>query len=178
MAASKTADASSAISGGQATAFDIAPDTAASGGWSVRSKRVAGTVWACLVVAEDKERREQFDRMAVQAGWHPIACGSVGEAVRESERWKTQLAIIDLGRMSPVRKSSFLGFASRIAARERLLMISDEPTVESPEVEQYARQIGAWMYLASPDFKRGLKDLLGEARQVAEKLGADPTVGA
>lgn len=136
--------------------------------------RSVKTGWACLLLAEDDDRREHLAYVAKAGGWEPIACGSVGEAIRQSNRWKTQLATIDLGSMPAIQKAAYLQFASTLASRERLLVISDEPIDGSGEVS--ARQAGAWTYLPNPDFHEGLADLFAEARAVAEKIAPTTAV--
>lgn len=168
------------------TAADDAQSTPAPSGRSASSSsRATGKAWACLVVADNTSRRERLGAAAKKAGWSPISCGSIGEALRESGRWRTQLTVLDLGVMPAVHKSAYLQFASQIASRERLLFVSDEPTADAPDAELWARQAGAWLYLASPDLEAGVAPLLAEARAIVEKLrktttpavSADPACG-
>jgi hypothetical protein len=116
-----------------------------------------------------------LEQAAVAAGWAPIPCGSVSDAEQQDKRWRTQLAVIDLGSMNAVNKSAYLHFASRIASRDRLMLICEESSDAQGELA--ARQVGAWMYLPSPDFGSGLTDLLSDARAIAEKI-AGPRGGA
>lgn len=132
--------------------------------------RALKTGWACLLLAEDRNRRDGLARSAEAGGWEPIVCGSVGEAIRQHKRWATQLAAIDLGLMSEMQKTAYMKFAGTLASRERLLVISDEPT--NSDGELLARQAGAWVYLPTPDFHKGVVELFAEARAAAEKLGA------
>ncbi|QDT67462.1 hypothetical protein MalM25_03600 [Planctomycetes bacterium MalM25] len=130
--------------------------------------RAAVASWACLLLSEEESRRDALCHAAESAGWDPIPCGSVGQAVREMDRWQTQLTIIDLGSMSSLHKSAYMQFASRTTGPDRLLLICDEPT--DAEGELLARQAGAWIYAPSPEFGAAMTELLNEARGVAQKL--------
>ncbi|MEO0529414.1 MAG: hypothetical protein AAF266_02435 [Planctomycetota bacterium] len=151
----------------------ITETSAAATDTPVRSQSLK-TSWACLLLAEDANRRQDLANSAIDGGWEPIVCGSVGEAIRQHKRWATQLAAIDLGEMAAVQKAAYLQFAGTMATRERLLIISDEPT--GTEGELWARQAGAWVYLPSPDFQDGVADLFAEARMAAEQLTATTPV--
>lgn len=154
--------------------------TAASNGVApTRTVRKTAAAWACLVLSEDRQRRSSLGQIATDAGWDPIECGSVGEALREIQRWRTQLSVIDLGTMSNVQKASYMQFAERVASRDRLLLVCDEPLDEtgSQEGELRARQAGAWLYVPSPDLANGFANLLGEARCIAEKITGSTSAG-
>lgn len=133
------------------------------------------TSWACLVVSGDDKRRRGFADAAESAGWSTIPCASVGEAMQQAARWRSQLAVVDLGAMAAAQKSAYLQFAGKIASRDALLLVSDEPTADVTDAELLARQAGAWLYLASPEFDAGLAGLFADARLIAEKLGAEGT---
>ena len=133
-----------------------------------RPARKAAPAWACLLLSDEPKRRRLLEQAATAAGWEPIPCSSVGEAIQLNNRWRTQLAVVDLAAMNAVSKSAYLHFASRVASRERLLLICDEPTDAQGELA--ARQVGAWMYLPSPEFGVGLTELLSDARAIAEKI--------
>lgn len=133
-----------------------------------RSARKAAPAWACLLLSDEPKRRRLLEQAIGAAGWEPIPCSSVGEAIQQHNRWRTQLAVVDLATMNAVSKSAYLHFASRVASRERLLLICDEPTDAQGELA--ARQVGAWMYLPSPEFGAGLTELLSDARVIAEKI--------
>lgn len=132
--------------------------------------------WACLVLAGDPQRRASFERSAKAAGWAPITCSSIGEAARQHRRWRTQLAAIDFGSTTGPARAALQQFAEQIAAPERLLLICDEPA--DAQGELWARQVGAWVYLPSPEFGDGLVDLFNDARQAAEKLAGSDDAGA
>ncbi|QDV72461.1 hypothetical protein [Botrimarina mediterranea] len=133
-----------------------------------RPARKAAPAWACLLLSDETKRRRLLEQAAVAAGWEPIPCSSVGDAIQQHNRWRTQLAVVDLATMNAVSKSAYLHFASRVASRERLLLVCDEPTDGQGEIA--ARQVGAWMYLPSPEFGDGLTELLSDARAIAEKI--------
>ncbi len=143
-----------------------------------RSRKTAAA-WACLVLAEDSVRLEALAEASAQAGWDPIACRSIGEALRELGRWRTQLSIIDLGAMTNVQKAAYLQFAERTSSRDRLLLVCDEPNADANchEGELRARQLGAWLYVPTPDLTEGFTQLLSEARGVAEKIAGDSLAG-
>lgn len=135
-----------------------------------RPPRPNGSAWACLLVSDEAKRRQLLEESAVAAGWDPIPCESIGEAMKRHKRWRTQLAIVDLGSMNAASKSAYLQFAGKIAATDRLLLVCDEPTDNQGEL--VARQVGAWMYLPSPEFGDGMTELLSDARSIAEKIVA------
>lgn len=139
-----------------------------------RPPRKAAPAWACLLLCEEAKRQRLLEQAAVAAGWSPISCSSVGEAMQQHKRWRTQLAVVDLGSMSAVSKSAYLHFASRVASRDRLLLICEEPSDAQGELA--ARQAGAWMYLPSPEFGAGLTELLSDARAIAEKIAGPRSV--
>lgn len=141
---------------------------------TTRPPRSTVAAWACLVLSEEAGRLEGLSHTAESAGWDPIPCGSVGQAVREMERWRTQLMIVDLGSMSSLQKAAYMQFASRMGSPQRLLLICDEPT--DAEGELLARQAGAWLYVPSPDFGAGMTELLDAARGVAQKLNEQEPV--
>ena len=134
----------------------------------VRPARKTAPTWGCLLLSDEARRRRMLEQTAIAAGWDPIPCSSVGDAIQQHNRWQTQLAVVDLSTMNAVSKSADLHFASRLASRERLLLICDEPTDANGELA--ARQVGAWMYLPSPEFGAGLTALLSDARAIAEKI--------
>lgn len=138
-----------------------------------RTTRKVVPSWACLLVSEDEQRRRRFASTAEAAGWSAISCGSIGEAMQQAARWRTQLAVIDLGHMAAVQKSAYLQYAAKIATREALLLVSDEPSDSMADAELLSRQAGAWLYLASPEFGEGLTDLFAQARHLAEKIAAE-----
>ncbi len=135
------------------------------------SPRTTVAAWSSLLLAEEEHRLNGLRLAAEAAGWDPIPCDSVGQAVREIDRWRTQLAIVDMGSMPSLHKAAYLQFAARLASHDRLLVICDEPT--DTEGELLARQAGAWLYVPAPEFGPGLTELLSEARDVAQKL-SDP----
>lgn len=140
-----------------------------------RPAPAVATSRACLVLSDDANRRHGFVEAAESAGWSAIPCDSVGEAMQQAARWRSQLAVVDLGEMPSAQKSAYLQFAGKIASREALLLVSDEPTADAADTELLARQAGAWLYLTTPDFDAGLESLFADARRIAEKLGAEAT---
>jgi len=140
-----------------------------------RPGRNVASAWACLLLAGDRQRLDGFAYAAESAGWEPIRCDSIGAALRQFDRWRTQLAVVDLGAMPESSRAAYRQFVERIASHERLIVVSDEPAPDDGQTELWTRQAGAWLYLPSPEFDDGLRQLFAEARQAAEKLGASPT---
>ncbi|TWT95360.1 hypothetical protein Pla108_35070 [Botrimarina colliarenosi] len=132
-----------------------------------RAPRQTVGTWACLVLSDDSQRRRLLEQAATAAGWDPVPCASVGEAMQSHKRWRTQLAAVDLGAMNAVSKSAYLQFSTRLTSRDRLLLVCDEPA--GTDGELLARQAGAWMYLPTPEFGAPLISLFVEAKLAAEK---------
>lgn len=175
MAATATSGVTSSSPTTTARLDNKSPMTTSAARGTTRPSRSVVAAWSCLLLSEEEHRREALRGCAEAAGWEPIACGSIVQAVEEVERWRTQLAIVDLGSMHASEKSAYLQLAARLASRDRLLLICDEAA--SHETELHARQAGAWLYVPSPELGAGMTELLGEARQVARKL-SDPDVVA
>ena len=131
-------------------------------------KDVSSVAWCCLVLSADPARLEPLCEAVERAGWRALPSDSVGDAIRLSERLRTQLAVVDFAVMPDVHRETYRRFCQRIGSQERLLMVcDDEPT---PSEELWARQNGVWIYLPSPELGGELIELFGEALQVAEKL--------
>lgn len=129
--------------------------------------------WTCLLLSFYKERMQCMSESATETGWRPLEASSVGEALRLQERWQTQLAIIDLGKMPEMQKETFRKFAVKYTAETNSLLIVCEEEA-SPASELWARKIGTWLYLPDADLKEGLCDLYKEAINVANKMGMLP----
>ena len=150
-----------------------APKTVARHRPSRRTDRVVGTQWACLVVAPNASRREALERSIRSAGWTPIVCESAGEAGEQLEKWRSQLAAVDLGGQPKEARSGLREFAERAASNDRLLAVIDDGTNDGAEL--WARQAGAWVYLPAPTLGDDEADLTGffvDARAAAEKLAS------
>ena len=125
---------------------------------------------ACLLLAADPQRRSALQAAAKSAGWTVVSCDAVGDAVRQSQRWLTQLAAVDLGFVPEGARQGYRQFVEAIGKTDRLMLICDEPGCAESEV--LARQAGAWMYLPSPRFDESLVGLFQQALQATSNAGA------
>lgn len=130
---------------------------------------VINSTWMCLVLSPDIERRRRLLGITGDAGWRPIECESVGDAMKQSERWKTHLAIVDFYGLHERQRQTFRKFAEWLGKKsEPLLMICDDEDSSSTS-EVWARQVGVWLYLPEASLGNDLVDLCAEAIQAAEK---------
>lgn len=148
-------------------------DTTASNPNGINRPKQETLPWTCLLLSIYKERMNSMCESATKTGWRPLEASSVGEALRLQERWQTQLAIIDLGKMPEIHKETFRKFAVKYTAETNSLLIVCEEE-SSPASELWARKIGSWLYLPDADLKEGLSDLYREAITVANKMGLRP----
>lgn len=131
---------------------------------------------ACLLLAANAARRDGLQSAARSAGWAVVSCETVSEAVRQSQRWLTQLAAIDFGFVPDGAKQGYRQFVESVGRSDRLMLISDEPG--STESELLARQSGAWLYLPSPRFDESLVELFAEALQATSKSAVSRVTAA
>jgi DNA-binding NtrC family response regulator len=125
------------------------------------------SVWMCLVLSVDADRRRRLLDLTEEAGWNPVECESVGEAIRQADRWRTRLAVLDFCGLPAKHRDTFRRFAERLALRpEPLLLVCDDSAGEG---ELWARQTGAWVYLPDPQLGDDLVRLCSEAIVAAEK---------
>lgn len=153
------------------TALQTDADGTATAGQGLRTAvtRVANSTWMCLILSADAERRSRLLGITSEAGWRPIECESVGDAIKQSDRWKTHLAIVDFCGLAERQRQTFRKFAKRLGKQtEPLLMICDDEDSSSTS-ELWARQVGVWLYLPEASLGNDLVDLCAEAIQAAEK---------
>jgi hypothetical protein len=141
------------------------------------SSRVV-TAWTALVCSVDDARRWRALHAAESAGWRVLGSDTVSGALQLLDRWRTQLAIIDLSAGDERVNQTLRRLAERIAERHSepngcLLMVIDDD--ESGAAELWARQIGAWLYLPEGSLDAGLTSLCDQALEVAHKL-AQPQI--
>lgn len=132
--------------------------------------------WACLLLSSNPSRLAQFVTAAKKAGWEPESCTSLADAVKAHQRENNRLVAIDFSSMPAAEKSAFQSFGEQVRDADRLLLVSDQ--AGEPESEIWARQSGAWLYLADPDLGVPLTELFGEAMKVAEKLSGGQLTGS
>jgi hypothetical protein len=127
------------------------------------------TLLHCLVVSEDSERSEFFEGAAECAGWQVTALADASSAANAANRFRHALVIVDLDGVEPGNSSSLRTLVEQFSAdAQRLLIVCG--TEGNPLEEIWARQLGAWLYLAGVDFTCDVESLCSEARQVADKL--------
>lgn len=135
-----------------------------------RVVRTAPECVALLLVSDDARRPAIADAVDA-AGWHVLVCDSVGDAMRQADRWRTQLAVIELAATTDAHRATFQKFAEQLGnSGSPLVVISDErPT---PADELWARQSGAWLYLPEMDSGEDLTALCRDALQSVRKQAA------
>ncbi|MEN0110816.1 MAG: hypothetical protein AAF805_08835 [Planctomycetota bacterium] len=162
-----TNPASAAIAEDAATAA-----TAATPGVGVSrpggTRRTTAIAWASLVLSPDETRLRQLADATQIAGWEPIPCLSAAEAMRLSQRWRTQLATIDLSGLTDGRRDTHRQLASQLVTHDRLVVVCDDAA--TPDGELWARQAGVWLYLPKVDPGEGLVSVFRDALGIAEKL--------
>jgi hypothetical protein len=131
------------------------------------------TAWTALVCSVDDARRWRALHAAESAGWRVLGSETVAGALQLLERWRTQLAIVDLSATDERVKETLRLLAERIAEHREasqgcLLMIVDDDTTGASEL--WARQIGAWLYLPEATLDEGITLLCDQALDVAHKL--------
>ncbi len=129
----------------------------------------AVSTWKCLVLSADADRRRRLLGITENAGWRPLECESVGAAMRQADRWKTYLAVIDFCGLKERQRQTFRKFAERLGKQtEPLLMICDDDDSSSIG-ELWARQLGVWLYLPEVSLGDELVELCAEAFRATEK---------
>lgn len=121
----------------------------------------------CLIAAGIDERRAAMGRVAREAGWQPVLCDDHESAQGAIDRWRLQMAWIDLesfdepwrtdeGRderiddFSSYQSCAVASTGQRIgdmvaSLRGVLLIVCGHE--HDPQEEIWARQLGAWLYL-------------------------------
>lgn len=147
---------------------------------AVRPQRVGGESVALLLLTDEKRRRHVQQAIEI-AGWHVLACASVGEAIKQLDRWRTQLAVVELAASSDPHRDTVRRFVDKhLSAQPRggdtpLVVISDEQA--TPADELWARQAGVWLYLPEMEAGDDLSELCREAlRSVRKQAAASPAV--
>ncbi|MGL4512107.1 MAG: hypothetical protein ACRCT8_03395 [Lacipirellulaceae bacterium] len=134
--------------------------------------------WTAMVLSIDDARRRRLSEAAASAGWRTIDCRSVSEAGQVAQRWRTQLAVIDLGAAErdgdgaagdERSKLALRRLAERLAeASGPLLMVCDDDPDAAAEL--WAREVGVWLYLPEATLGEDITALCSEAMAIAEKL--------
>lgn len=134
-----------------------------------RRAKTRGSLLRCLVLSEGPRRRQMLCRSAEESGWDTVVCHDAGQAEIEAQRFRFQLAILDLAATGGVAPEGFRQLGERLARDSGpLLMIcgQDDDTLE----EIWARQLGAWLYLPGVDDTCDVAMLCREALKAAGKL--------
>lgn len=150
---------------------DCAPGAIRPGVAEQRRRRApaatATTTWTSLVVSPNGDRRRRIVSAAEVGGWRVIECTQVDEALRRAERWRTQLAVLDLYGAAATDRVALQSLAEKLAGRpEPLLMICDDAAAND---ELWARQLGAWLYLPAPELGDDLVGVCVGALDAVEK---------
>jgi hypothetical protein len=137
--------------------------------FATRSPATQSTLLHCLIVSEDAERREFFEAAAESAGWQVTALAEASSASSAAHRFCHSLVIVDLDGAEPGNSTSLRALVEQFSAdAQRLLIVCG--TEGNPLEEIWARQLGAWLYLAGVDLTCDVESLCSEARHVADKL--------
>lgn len=123
----------------------------------------------CLVAASSAERRAEFAAAAICAGWNPIECTTVADALLTERRLRMQLALVDLSPGAGSVHPNWPELVECLADRGELLTVVCGGTGEAEE-EIWARQLGVWLYLPGAMDPQEAHPLLSEARDIAGRL--------
>ncbi len=124
------------------------------------------SVFQCLIVSADPQRRKLLEQAADDSGWKTFSCADAHSATTYVNRWMVQLAVVDLQSQRP---ELFRPLVEQLTACNGLLSIvcGNEGDVDE---EIWVRQRGAWMYLPGVADSSNISLLCSEARQIAERL--------
>lgn len=137
--------------------------------FSPHHKATQATLLPCLVVSAEAERREFFETAAQAAGWQVTALADTSSAANTVNRFRHALVIVDFDGVEPGNIRGMRALAEQLSADSgRLLMVCGSEG--NPLEEIWARQLGAWLYLAGVNLSCDVESLCSEARQVADKL--------
>ncbi len=124
------------------------------------------SVFQCLIVSADPERRAMFERAAADGGWKTFVCADAGTALTHINRSFVDLGVVDLeGQVA----DTFRPVVEQLTARSGLLLIVCGHEGDIDE-EVWVRQLGAWLYLPGVVESSNFALLCGEARQISERL--------
>ena len=127
------------------------------------------SLFRCLIVSASEKRLAMLRQAAEEQGWDPILCESAPEASREAIRNRVLMAVVDLDTAGHGPPDGFEELAERLAGESgRLLLVCGNEDDALEEI--WARQLGAWMYLPGVDDRSDVAMVVGEAKNVAEKL--------
>ena len=135
--------------------------------------RSAVATHQCLVLSPSYDRRNMLRTAATDSGWRAIVCADAETARIASSRQRFALALVDLDidAREPAVEREYRDLLRELASQGDVLLAicgNDERGSD----EMFARQLGAWMYLAGVTASDDLAMVCGEARQIADKLAA------
>jgi hypothetical protein len=138
-----------------------------------QTRRAPATSNVCLVVSPDPLRQMMFGHAAARSGWKQITCADQASAMSHLAAGTVGLVLVDTVTPNP-----------NTAADRRLLveLLSDQKQVltvvcgrsNDSEEEIWARQCGAWMYLAGVAPESDLDPVLCGAKEINERMQKRP----
>ena len=134
-----------------------------------QARRAPATSLVCLVVSPDPLRQLMFGKAAMRNGWKQVVCADQASALPHLASGTVGMVLVDTVTPNP-----------NTAADRRLLveLLSDQKETltvvcgrtNDPQEEIWARQCGAWMYLAGVAPESDLDPVLCGAKEVIERM--------
>jgi DNA-binding response OmpR family regulator len=123
----------------------------------------------CLVIASQPSRRQDLTNSAIESGWRTFQAADQAEAFGSLHRLQIQLAIVDLGSVGEPSHESLRSVVEHLATQGEVLTVVCGG-MGNPTEEIWARQLGVWIYLPGVIDPHDMQPILGEARDIAERL--------
>lgn len=120
----------------------------------------------CLVSSADNRLRRLLVAAAREGGWQTRDCATPEEAIREAVLHRTPLALVDVGSVEDRASHADLLRMVRTASNG-LVVVCDHAA--NPEGELWARQEGAWVYLAGVNESSDIALVCQQARLLMQE---------
>lgn len=123
---------------------------------------------SCMVVSDNSELCDLLQDAAGRVGWKVDLFADATTAKKAARRSRFRLALIDVSQGSPslshVGHDLCCSFAKQ---KGNLLVVCGQEG--DPEIEIWARSVGAWVHLAGPGNLSGLTTIFREAAQLMSR---------
>ena len=138
---------------------------------------IATRTLQCLVVAAEPARGALWTSAAHDAGWKTMVSHDAVTARRHAERTLFRLAIVDLQGAEldgQTNGDAFRPLVERLAASSDLLLAVCGREGDA-DLEIWARQLGAWLFLPGLPDVTNLVEICAEALQLARRISGVPS---
>ena len=137
---------------------------------AVVPRRPSTSVFQCLVVSADSDRRQMLDRAAMEGGWETVVCADTNRAIGEFHRTRFLLVLVDLEGEGHASPENFRQLCEQVSSESNNVLMAvcghDGDAME----EIWARQLGVWLYLPGVTDGDDLSGLCSEACGIAEQF--------